>query len=190
MPTTSLIPSPMIGAGDVSNAEHAFLNSLTSNVQTQIASAGTIVQVVNVTTSTMATGTTTIPIDDTIPQNTEGTEFMTLAVTPTSASNKLIISVESELAYSASGTLVSIVLFQDSTANAIAITTETLGGGANWYLTHSLVHYMTAGSTSATTFKIRSGGHQAGTVTFNGSNGARAYGGVANSSITIWEIAV
>jgi hypothetical protein len=40
MPTTSLIPSPMIGAGDVSNTEHAFLNSLSSNVQTQIAAAG------------------------------------------------------------------------------------------------------------------------------------------------------
>jgi len=40
MPTTSLIPSPMIGAGDVSNAEHAFLNSVTSNVQTQISAAG------------------------------------------------------------------------------------------------------------------------------------------------------
>ena len=151
---------------------------------------GKVVQVVNTTTSAMATGTATIPVDDTIPQNTEGTEFMTLAITPTSASNKLIVSVEAELAYSASGTLVSIVLFQDSTASAIAITTETLGGGANWFLTHSLAHYMTAGTTSATTFKVRSGGHQAGTVTFNGSAGARKYGGIANSSITIMEIAV
>jgi len=42
MPTTSLIPSPMIGAGDVSNAEHAFLNSVTSNIQTQVSAAGGI----------------------------------------------------------------------------------------------------------------------------------------------------
>ena len=33
------INSNMIGAGDVSNAEHAYLNSVTSNIQTQISSA-------------------------------------------------------------------------------------------------------------------------------------------------------
>ena len=35
------IDSAKIGAGDVSNTEHAFLNSISSNVQTQIAGAGT-----------------------------------------------------------------------------------------------------------------------------------------------------
>ena len=34
------IDSAKIGAGDVSNTEHAFLNSITSNVQTQISGAG------------------------------------------------------------------------------------------------------------------------------------------------------
>jgi hypothetical protein len=34
------IDSAKIGAGDVSNSEHAFLNSVTSNVQTQIDGAG------------------------------------------------------------------------------------------------------------------------------------------------------
>lgn len=34
------IDSAKIGAGDVSNTEHAFLNSISSNVQTQIAGAG------------------------------------------------------------------------------------------------------------------------------------------------------
>ncbi len=36
----SRINSSMIGAGDVSNTEHAYLNSVTSNVQTQIDGAG------------------------------------------------------------------------------------------------------------------------------------------------------
>jgi hypothetical protein len=49
MPTTTLIKnvaiatgidSAKIGAGDVSNAEYAYLNSLSSNVQTQFGSAG------------------------------------------------------------------------------------------------------------------------------------------------------
>ena len=154
------------------------------------AAGGKLVQLVNVTSTGAVTGTTTFPIDDTIPQNTEGTEMMTLAITPTNASNKLIIKVEWEGAYSASGTIVSVVLFQDTTANALAISGETLGGGANWFLSLSLVHYMTAGTTSATTFKVRAGGHQAGTITMGGSAGVRRYGGVEFSSITIMEIAV
>ncbi len=36
----SRINSNMVGAGDVSNTEHAYLNSISSNVQTQIAGAG------------------------------------------------------------------------------------------------------------------------------------------------------
>ena len=34
------IDSAKIGAGDVSNTEHAYLNSVSSNVQTQISAAG------------------------------------------------------------------------------------------------------------------------------------------------------
>jgi hypothetical protein len=49
---------------------------------------------------------------------------------------------------------------------------------------------MDAGTTSETTFKVRAGGEEAGTTTFNGVGGARKYGGVLASSITITEIAV
>jgi len=52
---------------------------------------GKVLQVVNVTDSAVATGTTQMPSDDTIPQNTEGNELMTLAITPTNSSNILLI---------------------------------------------------------------------------------------------------
>ena len=48
---------------------------------------GQVLQVVNYQTGALASGTTTMPTDNTIPQNTEGTEFMTLAITPRSASS-------------------------------------------------------------------------------------------------------
>ena len=51
-------------------------------------------------------------------------------------------------------------------------------------------HFMTAGTTSETTFKVRAGFNASGTTTFNGSGGARRLGGVFASSITITEIAV
>ena len=49
---------------------------------------------------------------------------------------------------------------------------------------------MTAGTGSSTTFKVRAGGQNAGTTTFNGNVSARKYGGVLLSSLTITEIQV
>lgn len=149
---------------------------------------GTVLQVANYTTSALATGTTNTPSDDTIPQITEGTEFMSLAFTPKSASNKLKITVITFYGCSAN-TNVTTALFQDSTANALAavcVTASTAGVSNN----ATLIHYMTAGTTSATTFKVRLGGNAASTVSFNGSAGVRIFGGVASSSITIEEIQV
>ena len=83
---------------------------------------GSVLQVARFDTGALATGTATIPIDDTIPQITEGTEFMTLAITPTSATSTLIIYV----VINTSANLTqynTMALFQDSTANALASAT-------------------------------------------------------------------
>jgi len=151
--------------------------------------AGSVVQVVNVQTGAVATGTTTVPLDDSIPQKTEGTEFMTLAITPTSATNKLKIEVLFIGVYPADAVM-ALMLFQDSTANALATNFNWSGGSNTRNFSMHLSHFMTAGTTSATTFKIRAGGDNSGTLTFNGRTGSRQYGGTLASSITITEIAV
>lgn len=149
---------------------------------------GLLVQAVNFETGAVATGTTTIPFDDTIPQNTEGTEFMTLAITPTDAGNKLIITVVTQLTNSVGIVALTSCLFQDSIANALAcMVTTTPVANSPTYL--GFKHEMTAGTTSSITFKIRSGPNVANTVTFNGQVAGRIYGGVIASSIRIEEIA-
>jgi hypothetical protein len=150
--------------------------------------AGNILQVVSYQTGAVATGTTTIPLDDTIPQNTEGNEYMTLAIAPTNSSNKLLITVAAFLTHSVGGTWMIGALFQDSTANALAAFTgfQQTATGANCVV---FSHYMTAGTTSSTTFKFRAGGQQVGTTSFNGQSAGRLFGGSAASSITITEIA-
>ena len=150
--------------------------------------AGSVVQVVNFTTGAVATGTTTIPNDDTIPQITEGNQYLSLAITPTSATNKLFFQVIVMAAHSTSFWF-SVAIFQDSIANAIAATAcyqTTATGG----LVVPLNFYMTSGTTSSTTFTVRCGAHGAGTLTLNGQNGGRFFGGVMSSSITITEIKV
>lgn len=144
-----------------------------------------VVQVVSTQSGAVQTGTTVIPFDDTIPQNTEGTEFMTLAITPTNSSHKLRIDVDMFAAVTTTP-WIAVALFQDSTAGALAATATFIplsGAGASIPLTH----VMTAGTTSSTTFKVRVGPSSAATVTLNGSGGGRIFGGVAASSITITE---
>ena len=150
--------------------------------------ANRIVQAVHTQTGAVATGTTILPVDDTIPQNTEGDQYMTLAITPTSATNKLIIEMTVFAAHSAVS-WISAALFQDTTANALAVggiyATTATGG---YFITFK--HEMTAGTTSATTFKVRIGGNAVGTTTFNGTSGGRLFGGVMASSIRIEEVKV
>ena len=154
--------------------------------------AGSTIQEVNTQTGAVATGTTIMPVDDTIPQNNEGDEYMTLAITPTNTNNKLKIEIIASISHSGAAITCTAALFQDSTADALAAQSHTLAGaGASGYIeTLTLTHYMTAGTTSATTFKLRVGGAAAGTTTFNGFGGARKLGGVMASSITIKEIQV
>jgi len=168
--------------------DQQFLLPGTGGTLDRLNRAGNVIQVVNTQTGASATGTTTIPFDDTIPQNTEGTEFMTLAITPTSATNKLLIQVIAVGSHSAATQLTTLALFQDSTANALAAVIQT-EATAGYFHNFPLNHYMTAGTTSSTTFKVRIGSSSAGTFTFNGNSGSRIYGGVMASSITIWEVA-
>lgn len=140
------------------------------------------------TTSTSAfdSGTGVIPNDDTIPQNTEGNEFITLAYTPTSATNRLQIRAFMYVSTSLQDSS-TMALFQDTTADALAATKTTSGyGGAP--NTIALEHDMVAGTTSSTTFKIRCGA-TAGTTYLNSdaNSGARKLGGVASSRLTIME---
>lgn len=149
-----------------------------------------IVQVVNTLSGAVATGTTVIPNDDSIPQITEGDEYMTLAITPTNASNKLLIEVTIVLCNTYAGEhILTVALFKDTTADALAAVCQ-ISSTSNDPVTFNFTHYMVTGTTSPITFRIRGGGNNAATTTFNGLLGGRYFGGVMASSITITEIAV
>lgn len=147
---------------------------------------GIPVQVVSTVTSAVATGTTAIPEDDTIPQSTEGDQYMSLAITPKATTNQLVIMATIFMSNSNANTDHIAALFQDSTANALAVNMNFMAT-ATGMSTVTLVHSMAAGTTSATTFKIRAGGNNGATTTFNGQSGARKFGAITKSSITILE---
>lgn len=162
------------------------LASVPSVVTTAINSKK-LAQIVTFTTGAVATGSTLIPYDDTIPQNTEGDQYMSLAITPTNASSTLEIEVIAQGNGTGGSTYSAIgALFQDSTANALAVTSTAVASGAS---SQALIikHVMAAGTTSSTTFKFRASSMSAGTYTFNGTASARLFGGASNSRITIKE---
>ena len=177
--STTKITSEVLDLTDT----YAFTGTVTG------AGGGKIVQVVNVQDSTEADGTTIFPHDDTIPQNTEGIQVMTLAITPTNTNNILQISVNVIMSIRSGASWFHVGLFQDSTANALAATNayQSVSTGT---LVMPLDFRKVAGTTSSTTFKIRIGGPDSNTTTFNGDGETRSGGGVAYSSITIWEIEV
>lgn len=149
-------------------------------------STSKLVQVVNLQDNTVSSLTATIPIDGSIPQSGEGTQVMSLAITPTNAANKLKITVVYN--FSPNGNYQSVcALFQDATANALAASPARVLSAGSGIIT--FVYYMTAGTTSATTFKVRAGPQVGGgTDTYNGVAGASIVGAVNYSSITIEEI--
>ena len=149
--------------------------------------AGNVIQVVEANYSTSASTSTTIPLDTTIPQNTEGAEILSAAITPTSSSNKLFIQV-SLPHLSGSGNHITAALFQDSIADALSVGT-TYSGGSNWSINIYFSHFMQAGTTSSTTFKVRYG-PSAGTAYINRLTTATGtFGGTTFARLVITEIA-
>lgn len=145
-----------------------------------------IAQVVSTLSTDVNTGTRRIPLDDTIPQNTEGDEYMTCTITPTNTTSTLVIDVRLQGSASTSASL-AMALFQDSGPNALAATVGSTINGTSVLACASLLYTMTAGTTKATTFKIRAAVNS-GTMTFNGFAAARLFGAIAKSSITITEV--
>lgn len=146
-----------------------------------------VIQEVHTQTGAVATGTTQIPWDDTIPQNTEGDQYMTLAITPRSASSVLRIDVGFTCCTTGVvGTGYTVALFQDTTANALAAVTDCVTANGSPNVTY-MQYWMASGTTSSTTFKVRTGPTSAVTVSFNGAAGARKLGGVNQSYMSITE---
>jgi len=149
--------------------------------------SGGVVQTVNTQNGEHSTTTTAMPADDSIPQNTEGAEFMTASITPTNVANKLKIEVVFNLSLSGLDRGV-VALFQDSTADALAAVGEYASTAVGEFQL-ILHHWMDAGTTDSTTFKVRAGKGGAGTLEFNGRSGNRRYAGRNASSITVTEYA-
>src|SRR5688572_4808085 len=147
---------------------------------------GTIAQTVRDTDATYVTASTSLPVDNSIPQITEGDEVLSVAITPVNASSTLEITAVVNIG--ASTTMnVGIALFVDATAGALHATSQRVEGAVSMSSV-PLRHTVSAASTTARTYRIRIGPDAGGSAHLNGDGGGRQFGGVAVSSLTVKEI--
>lgn len=142
-------------------------------------------QVVFTASTGYASGTTVMPWDNTIPQNTEGDQFMSVTITPKSSTSKLRITALGYF-WSLGTNVISGAIFQDTTANALASGYTYFQANQGSIL--SVVYYMTSGTTSSTTFKFRAGQNGSGTSYFNGSSTAGLFNATCQSFMMVEEI--
>ena len=162
-------------------------SSMAGTIEVNTKGSGKVLQQVNTQTGAVNSGTTIFPEDDTIPQNTEGDEYMTLAITPKSATSTLMI--EAQIFYSQSaGTRGGAGIYKDSGADALAFTSNFIKDATSMG-NMTVMYSELSGNTTARTYKVRCGNiATAGTFTFNGQAGSRMFGGTVLSTIRILEI--
>lgn len=152
---------------------------------------GVQVQSVYATNAANTVISANIPADNTVPQNTEGTQVLTASITPSSAANYILIEAivqGSELTNV--GDSIFAALFRDSGVSAIASGfVGGMNGGVNNQTSGSAVikHRVLAGSTTATTFTVRAGNNN-GSFTLNATHMNINLGGTIVSSLTLTEV--
>lgn len=161
-----------------------FLQTLGMGANPQWATANSkVVQQVYNEYNTYTSGTATVPFTDSIPTSSEGVATATVSITPSNASNYLVIQAVGNV--NGGGTRPCGALFQDSGTNAIA---ANGGAGSSGNCNQvTVIHRMLAGTTSSTTFTLRMA-DSAATYYINGISGGRIYGGLQKCTILVTEV--
>lgn len=126
-----------------------------------------------------------IPLDDTVPQATEGTEVLSASITPQHAGNKIRVTFKGFGATSESSVAIVAALVVDASP---AVAATAVSGAAGALLPLDLQYEYTPGDTSAHSFSLRIGPGTAGAVRLNGHMSGRYFGGVAAAQIIVEEI--
>ena len=181
------VPTARLGSGTASSS--TFLRGDSTYAA---AGGGKIANYTVLQTNTHSSGTFTgLGIVDTTPTSANGHLCMSLAITPTNASNILIIHAMFFGSISADGNP-NLFICQDSISNSIAAWRDTSGDSvANRLGLHTLIHKQPCTSTDARTYHVRMGGASTGTAYFLGgqTSGAKM-GTVRSGTMLIYELEV
>lgn len=128
--------------------------------------------------------TTAIPLDDTIPQGSEGTQIISVSYTPKYSTSTLICTFTGQVTATGADNVVAAIF--NGGANAFAAEMVNISG-ANIKAAVAVVGSYAPGSTSAQTITVRVGSGST-TVRLNGTSVARLLGGASAAVLTVYEI--
>jgi hypothetical protein len=148
---------------------------------------GKIAQKVPFTLSSYAQGTSTIPVDNTKPQISEGFSVITGTMVVSHPSSLLAFDGDFNIAHSAGTLSITAALFQGTAADAIAASGIRILEQDQPYKL-AMQHSQSAGTNGTLVFSVRVGANAAGTTSINGRQNATLYGTSASSRLTITEI--
>jgi hypothetical protein len=144
-------------------------------------SQGKVVQVVYVENSSFSTSTSFIPIDNTIPQISEGMEVFSVSITPVNASSKLLIEA---VVVGTSQTDDAVTLFLNGQPDAIHTVVGVYGP-------FNLRYMINAIDTTTKIFRINAGGTNLPFHLNTSPNWIPSiphHGGTIKSTMTVTEI--
>lgn len=179
-------PTPSPGDNDTSIATTAFVANAVSGI-----TSGKLIGHAYAETNAATTINSTIPDDNTIPQNTEGTLVLTATYTPVSTSNKLRITAVVRGSHSGNGAFWVLSAFTNASADALVVGGPTYLTGATTGVVSLLAELTPPSAGSALTFTVRMGSLSSspGTFTMDRTTAGSTLGGVFKSELIIEEIA-
>lgn len=149
---------------------------------------GDTVQLLNTADGAYVGVAASIPNDDTIPQISEGTQYLSLAITPTSAINMIAAEAQGLFTTNAAGEYLTMALFNGGT-DALRCSVSSQNGSDPQL--QKLYDQRIGGTVSPITYTVRAGTASGANATyFNGWGAARQRGGVMNSYIQLREVFV
>lgn len=174
---------------DTSPAALSLTSSAIVGISGSADTTGIVVGVAYAGLSTKLSCTGLIPIDNTIPQNTEGTEVITVTYTPKFADS--LLQIEGYTYGQVDGTIpVAAAIFKDSAADALNASASYAPASYYFAVLRVYVEEISA-STSARTYKLRAGRQTATGTEFmvNGAIGGNAhFGGLPSTYLKVTEV--
>jgi hypothetical protein len=198
-----IVPTPPAGNSSNQVADTAFVaNAVASGLATTLASAiasallgttGFVLQTQYTETTTFLAFTTTMAgVLDSIPVKTDGTQILSVSITPNATANTLLVQALAPVTNSAVNAM-WVALFQDTTTSAL-VAQNFFVAVANGVVPAGLTFRLTAGTTGPTTFKINVGNFTGVTTTWalNGiaNPATRRLGGASRATLTVQETKV
>lgn len=157
------------------------------SVKAYVDAKGLVKQIQHNIVTSSTTTTTSIPFDNTVPQITEGAEFVTVTITPSSASSKILLYFTGMFGCTLAINVLTVALFRNSTASAIhAISGQTVNS-TNSITPISMCYVDSPATTSPITYRIRAGVPTSATLRSNAAGDGTSLGGVPGLQLVAVE---